>query len=83
MQNEELKTCAASAGSIEKNPRVPKARIGAILPYFGGKRNLASRIIDFLGPHRVYWEPFCGSMAVLFAKEPVVMETVKIMTRMR
>jgi len=51
-------------------------KIKAIAPWFGGKRNLASRIVELLGPHRVYWEPFCGSMAVLMAKPTCVMETV-------
>lgn len=51
-------------------------KIKAIVPWFGGKRNLASRIVELLSPHRVYWEPFCGSMAVLMAKPPCVMETV-------
>jgi len=51
-------------------------RIKAIAPWFGGKRNLAQRIVELLGPHRVYWEPFCGSMAVLMAKPPCTMETV-------
>lgn len=51
-------------------------KIRALAPWFGGKRNLASRIVGVLGPHRVYWEPFCGSMAVLLAKPPCVMETV-------
>jgi DNA adenine methylase len=51
-------------------------KIKAIAPWFGGKRNLAQRIVELLGPHRVYWEPFCGSMAVLMAKPPCIMETV-------
>jgi DNA adenine methylase len=51
-------------------------KIKAIAPWFGGKRNLAGEIIRALGPHRTYWEPFCGSMAVLLAKEPCSMETV-------
>lgn len=51
-------------------------KIKAIAPWFGSKRNLAPRIVEILGPHRVYWEPFCGSMAVLMAKTPCVMETV-------
>jgi len=51
-------------------------KIKAILPYFGGKRKLAGRIVEALGPHKSYFEPFCGSMAVLFAKEPCEMETV-------
>lgn len=51
-------------------------KITAIAPWFGSKRTLASTIIAELGPHRAYWEPFCGSMAVLLAKEPAGMETV-------
>ncbi|MEE9365861.1 MAG: DNA adenine methylase [Dehalococcoidales bacterium] len=51
-------------------------KITAIAPWFGGKRNLAPKIVEMLGEHRVYWEPFCGSMAVLFAKPTCVMETV-------
>jgi len=51
-------------------------KIKAIVPWFGGKRNLASRIVELLGKHRIYWEPFCGSMAVLMAKPSCVMETV-------
>lgn len=51
-------------------------KIKAIAPWFGGKRNLAAMIVDTLGDHRVYWEPFCGSMAVLMAKPSCVMETV-------
>jgi DNA adenine methylase len=50
-------------------------KIGALAPWFGGKRNLAAAIVEELGPHRVYWEPFCGSMAVLLSKPPCVMET--------
>jgi len=51
-------------------------KITAIAPWFGGKRTLAPRIIAELGKHSAYWEPFCGSMAVLMAKAPVAMETV-------
>ena len=50
-------------------------KITAIAPWFGSKRNLAPQILRLLGKHRVYWEPFCGSMAVLLAKPPCVMET--------
>jgi DNA adenine methylase len=50
--------------------------IKALAPWFGGKRNLAPIIVQELGKHRCYWEPFCGSMAVLLAKPPVTMETV-------
>lgn len=50
--------------------------ITAIAPWFGGKRRMASRIIEELGTHAAYWEPFCGSMAVLIAKPASTMEVV-------
>lgn len=59
---------------FEDNQKAMK--IKALAPWFGAKRNLALRIVELLGKHSVYWEPFCGSMAVLLAKPPCVMETV-------
>jgi len=51
--------------------------IAAVAPWFGGKRTLGPTIAAELGRLRAYWEPFCGSLAVLFAIDPpVVMETV-------
>ena len=50
--------------------------IKALAPWFGGKRNLAPMIVDLIGKHRVYWEVFCGGMAVLLLKPPCEMETV-------
>lgn len=51
-------------------------KIKALAPWFGAKRNLAPRIVELLGMHSVYWEPFCGSMAVLLVKPTCRMETV-------
>lgn len=51
-------------------------RITALVPWFGAKRILADTIVQELGQHRAYWEPFCGSMAVLLAKPPSSHETV-------
>lgn len=51
-------------------------KIKAITPHFGGKRSMADLIVRELGAHEQYFEPFCGSMAVLFAKEPAKQETV-------
>lgn len=45
-------------------------------PYFGGKITLGPAIASLLPAHTHYVEPFCGSLAVLFAKSPSVMETV-------
>jgi len=50
--------------------------IKALVPWFGAKRILAPRIVELLGPHRTYWEPCGGSLAVLLAKPPCRMETV-------
>lgn len=51
-------------------------QIKALAPWFGGKRNMADVIVAELGKHSSYWEPFCGSMAVLLSKAPCKMETV-------
>jgi len=51
-------------------------KIKSIAPWFGSKRKIASKIVEIIGSHRVYWEPFCGSMAVLLLKTPCEMETV-------
>lgn len=46
------------------------------VPYYGGKARLAPWIVSLLPPHRAYIEPFAGSLAVLFAKQPAVHEVV-------
>src|SRR3990167_4284244 len=51
-------------------------KIRALAPWFGGKRTMASDIVAELGKHTQYFEPFCGSMAVLFGKAPSQKETV-------
>ena len=51
-------------------------KIKSVVPYYGGKRRLAPKIVEMFGPHKTYWEPFCDSMAVLMLKPPCEMETV-------
>lgn len=51
-------------------------KIKALAPWFGSKRTLAPVISHELGNHAAYFEPFCGSMAVLLAKPPASHETV-------
>ena len=41
-----------------------------------GKKRLAKRLAALLPPHKAYVEPFAGSGAVLFAKEPVDVEAI-------
>lgn len=50
--------------------------INSLAPWFGSKRTLAPQIVDAIGPHSVYWDIFCGSMAVLFAKDRCRVEMV-------
>jgi DNA adenine methylase len=44
--------------------------------YYGGKTNIAERIVALLPAHEHYVEPFAGSLSVLLAKPPTRMETV-------
>jgi DNA adenine methylase len=45
------------------------------LSYYGGRRTLASRILGFMPPHRLYCEPFLGGAAIFFAKVEIVNDT--------
>lgn len=46
------------------------------MPYFGGKITIGPQIAALLPEHSHYVEPYCGSLAVLFAKIPSDHETV-------
>jgi DNA adenine methylase len=46
------------------------------VPYFGGKITLGPAIASLLPDHGHYVEPYCGSLAVLLAKQPSPHETV-------
>ncbi|HMA93892.1 MAG TPA: XkdF-like putative serine protease domain-containing protein [Polyangiaceae bacterium] len=41
-----------------------------------GKKRIAARLVRMLPAHKTYVEPFAGSAAVLFAKEPVPVEVI-------
>jgi DNA adenine methylase len=56
--------------------QAPTMKIGALAPWFGGKRTMAPSVVAELGTHRAYWEVFCGSAAVLFAKPPCNLESM-------
>lgn len=46
------------------------------ISYYGGKQQLAKKIISLIPEHTHYIEPFCGGAAVFFAKEPSKAETL-------
>lgn len=48
----------------------------SFLRYPGSKWNLADRIVELLPEHKTYLEPYFGSGAVLFTKQPSAIETV-------
>ena len=41
-----------------------------------GKKRISERLVAMLPPHEAYVEPFAGSAAVLFAKEPAPVEAI-------
>lgn len=43
---------------------------------YGGKSTLAKWIVSHFPEHKIYMEPFAGSCAVLFVKEPSFVETI-------
>jgi DNA adenine methylase len=46
------------------------------LSYYGGKQQLATRILGMIPVHKVYCEPYCGGAAIFFAKEPSGVEII-------
>jgi DNA adenine methylase len=53
----------------------PRQRIASPIRRFGGKGQLAAKLLALLPPHTCYVEPFGGGAAVLFAKGACGVET--------
>lgn len=48
----------------------------AVMKYPGSKWNIAGKLVELIPPHHSYVEPYFGSGAVLFNKQPSDIETV-------
>ena len=46
------------------------------LSYYGGKQQLACKIVSLIPGHTVYCEPFIGGAAVFFRKTPSEVEII-------
>jgi DNA adenine methylase len=51
-------------------------KIKTPLTYYGGKQNLANRILQLLPAHQLYCEPFVGGGAIFWAKPPSPVEVL-------
>src|SRR5262245_26067738 len=47
-----------------------------VIPWIGGKRRLADRILPMFPEHTCYVEPFAGGAALLFMKPPARVEVL-------
>lgn len=47
-----------------------------VIPWIGGKRRLASKIIPQIPAHQCYVEPFCGAAAIFFLKDQSKVEVI-------
>jgi DNA adenine methylase len=47
-----------------------------IIPWIGGKRRLADRLLPLFPPHECYVEVFCGAAALYFLRQPARVEVL-------
>jgi len=53
---------------------VKMPRLRSPVPFFGGKRNMVSKLLSYVQPHQIYVEPFGGGATLLLAKDPSPIE---------
>ena len=63
-------------GKKSSLPQPDNIRLLTPINYYGGKTNLASKILQLIPPHNVYTEAFFGGGAIFFAKEPAYIEAI-------
>ena len=64
-----LERLASHAADVEKTARGP-------FGYTAGKSIIADKLVKLFPAHKTYTEPFCGSAAVFFVKEPAPVEVL-------
>jgi DNA adenine methylase len=63
-------------GKVANTPEPEEVNLLTPINYYGGKTNLAPKILQLIPPHEVYTECFFGGGAVFFAKEPAKIEAI-------
>ena len=53
----------------------------AIIKYPGSKWRIADKLVDLIPPHHTYLEPYFGSGAVFFRKQPSDIESINDLDR--
>lgn len=56
--------------ALEPDPALIEKGLPQVFGYPGGKHFAAKTIVPLIPPHATYTEPFCGSAAIFWAKEP-------------
>ena len=74
MGNALLRAIEHAADVLEKRGPTPVEK--TIWGSPAGKKRIAARLVGMLPPHQTYVEPFAGSAAVLFEKEPAAVEAI-------
>ncbi|MDY2614144.1 MAG: DNA adenine methylase, partial [Lachnospiraceae bacterium] len=56
-------------------------KLNKVLKYPGSKCRIADKLVDLIPPHHTYLEPYFGSGAVFFRKQPSDIESINDLDR--
>jgi DNA adenine methylase len=59
---------------MKKKLKPPMQKLKPPIPWYGGKALVVDELLPYVPPHECYLEPYGGSGALLFAKEPSKVE---------